>query len=77
MRKGPTVQLPDKATMTVAEAAALLRVDKGAAYAAVRRGELPAIRVGRAIRIPTAKLADLLGIPHRDVDPEEARRPAD
>ncbi|MEV4182230.1 helix-turn-helix domain-containing protein [Streptosporangium canum] len=35
-----------------------------AAYDAIRRGELPAIRVGRAIRIPTAKLADLLGLPH-------------
>lgn len=50
--------------MTVAETALLLGVHRDAAYDAIHRGELPAIRVGRAIRIPTAKLADLLGLPH-------------
>lgn len=58
-----TVELPDRATMTVAETAAVLGVHRDAAYDAVARGDLPAIRVGRAIRIPTAKLAELLGLP--------------
>jgi excisionase family DNA binding protein len=39
-------------TMTVDELAALLRVDRKSAYAAIQRDEIPGvIRVGRAIRI--------------------------
>ncbi|MGV9779174.1 helix-turn-helix domain-containing protein [Streptosporangium sp. NPDC003464] len=52
-----TAALPDRATMTVAETALALGVHRDAAYDAVHRGDLPAIRV------PTAKLADLLGLP--------------
>ncbi|MER5623974.1 helix-turn-helix domain-containing protein [Streptosporangium sp. NPDC002544] len=55
--------LPDRATMTVAETALVLGVHRDAAYDAVHRGDLPSIRVGRKILIPTAKLADLLGLP--------------
>ncbi|MFD8533899.1 helix-turn-helix domain-containing protein [Streptosporangium canum] len=72
-----TAALPDRATMTVAEAALLLGVHRDAAYDAVHRGELPAIRVGRAIRIPTAKLADLLGIPrHTTTDASDTMEAA-
>ncbi|MEV7011926.1 helix-turn-helix domain-containing protein [Streptosporangium sp. NPDC051022] len=54
--------LPDRATMTVTEAAEVLGVHRDAAYDAVHRGDIPSFRVGRAIRIPTAKLAALLGL---------------
>ncbi|MBG0818353.1 helix-turn-helix domain-containing protein [Planomonospora sp. ID82291] len=49
--------------MSVAEAAAVLGVHRDAAYAAVHRGEIPHIRIGRLIRVPTAALAALLGLP--------------
>ncbi|TMR90048.1 helix-turn-helix domain-containing protein [Nonomuraea basaltis] len=56
--------------MSVSEAAALLDLHRDAAYDAVRRGDLPSIRIGRKILIPTAKLASMLGLSYV---PEEAR----
>jgi excisionase family DNA binding protein len=54
-------------TMTVEQAAELLGLGRSSAYEAVRRGELPALRFGRALRVPTARLRVLLGI---DPEPE-------
>lgn len=47
--------------LTVAEAAALLRIGRAAAYQGVRDGTIPSIRLGRTIRVPRAKLLELLG----------------
>lgn len=49
------------AVLTVEEAARLLRVSRGSAYEAVRSGAIPALRVGRTIRIPRRGLLELLG----------------
>jgi excisionase family DNA binding protein len=49
-------------TLTVEEAARLLGVSRGVGYEAARTGELPTIRLGRRIVVPTAKLLALLGI---------------
>jgi excisionase family DNA binding protein len=55
-------------TITVEEAAALLRIGRNLAYEAVRRGELPAIRVGRRLLVPRQALERLLeGIGTRDI----------
>jgi excisionase family DNA binding protein len=54
----PLAQLPE--VLKVREAAAILRVGRNQLYAAIARGELPAVRIGRTIRIPTAALTDLL-----------------
>lgn len=48
-------------TMTVEETARALSIGRTAAYEAVRRGELPTIRVGRRLLVPTARLRRLLG----------------
>jgi excisionase family DNA binding protein len=48
------------AVLTVEEAARLLRIGRSAAYAAVRRGELPAVRIGRALRVPRRALDVML-----------------
>jgi len=53
--------------MTVEEAGDLLGLGRSSAYEAVRRGEIPTIRFGRLIRVPTASLRRLVGI---DPDPE-------
>lgn len=50
-----------RVTMTVEEAAALLGISRSAAYRAVAVGQLPAIRMGRRLLVPTAKLEVLLG----------------
>ena len=38
--------------MTVPEAAAFLRISPDLAYELIRRKELPAVRLGRVIRVP-------------------------
>jgi excisionase family DNA binding protein len=49
------------ATMTITEVAALLGISRSAAYRAVARGEIPTIRIGRRLLVPTAKLYAMLG----------------
>ena len=49
-----------RATYTVTEAARLLGVSRNSAYEAVRRGEIPTIRIGRRILVPRRQLAELL-----------------
>lgn len=55
------MNLLDKPVLTVEEAGKVLRISRDAAYAAVHRGEIPIIRIGRTMRVPTAKLRELLG----------------
>jgi len=47
-------------TLTVPEAARLLGISRALAYDAVRRGELPSIRVGRRIVISRVALERIL-----------------
>jgi excisionase family DNA binding protein len=50
----------ERLTLTVEETARLLGISRNAAYEAVRRGELPSLKIGRRILIPRSRLADLL-----------------
>lgn len=52
-------------TMTIEEAAALLGISRSSAYAAARRGEIPALRIGNRWIVPTAALRRKL-----ELDPE-------
>jgi excisionase family DNA binding protein len=52
--------------LTVEEAASVLRLGRTAAYAAVRRGDIPTVRVGKSLRVPRQKLAELLGEPNEN-----------
>lgn len=55
--------MPDRpATLTVAETAELLGISLRAAYRAIENGHIPAIRLGRRIRVPTVPLEHLLGL---------------
>jgi excisionase family DNA binding protein len=38
--------------MTLAEVASLLRISRGSAYEAAKRGEIPTIRIGRRLLVP-------------------------
>jgi len=51
-------ELPD--VMTVAEAAAFLRLGRNTVYEAVRRNELPSVRVGRRLLVPRVGLERFL-----------------
>src|SRR5262245_2950692 len=54
--------LRDKLTVTVEDAAALLGMSRNGAYDAVKANQIPHIRIGRCIRIPSAALRCLLKI---------------
>jgi excisionase family DNA binding protein len=47
--------------LTVEEAAVILRLSRGTAYEAVRRGDIPTIRIGRRLLVPRARLMAMLG----------------
>ena len=51
------------ATVSVDEAARLLGVSRSAAYRAAAAGDIPTLRLGRRLYVPTARLLELLGIP--------------
>jgi excisionase family DNA binding protein len=46
--------LPD--VLTVDETAKFLRISRGLAFAGVRRGDIPAVRVGRRLLVPRNRL---------------------
>jgi excisionase family DNA binding protein len=48
------------AVLTVEEAAALLRISRQSAYAAVKAGELPTVKIGRRLLVPRHRLEQLL-----------------
>jgi excisionase family DNA binding protein len=47
-------------TLTVEEAGRLLGISRGRAYEAVRTGEIPSVRLGRRLLVPTAQLRRML-----------------
>jgi len=56
---------PVRATLTIPEAAHILGISRSTAYELARTGELPVLRLGRRLVIPTNALDRLLG----SVDP--------
>jgi excisionase family DNA binding protein len=71
-RPNPGGSLAQLEVLKVREAAAILRVGHNQLYQSVARGELPAVRIGRTIRIPKAALADLLTTVPEPVAPAAA-----
>ncbi len=56
------------ATISLEQAGEILGVSRRTAYRAAARGQIPTIRLGRRIFVPTARLLDLLGLSLEDVD---------
>lgn len=48
------------ATYSLDEAAAIVGLPRSTTYDAIRRGDLPSIRIGRRLRVPAAQLWRLL-----------------
>ena len=59
-------QLPP--TITIDQVAELVGISRGAAYRAVHRGEIPSLRIGRRLVVPSARLLDMLGLHVTDTD---------
>ena len=51
-----------RATITVEEAARILGISRGSAYEAVRRGDIPTIRIGKRLIVPVAALERMLSV---------------
>jgi len=49
-------------TISVELAGQLLGMSRPSAYAAVQRGDIPSIKIGRRRIVPTAKLLGMLGL---------------
>ncbi len=63
-------------TLTVPEAGRLLGLGRQASYEAVRRGELPVLRIGRRLLVPAPALDRLLGGEASSPSPIDAKAPA-
>ena len=71
--------MTSRLTLTVDEAAELLGLSRGGAYAACAAGEIPTVRLGRRILVPRARLLALLGETSNSDEAEggeRIRRPA-
>ena len=51
---------PEGRVRTLSEVAALLRISRGSAYEAAKRKEIPTIRIGRRLLVPSDALERLL-----------------
>lgn len=49
-------------TLTVEQAGRALGIGRNAAYAAAKRGDIPTVKIGGAIRVPTAPVRRMLGL---------------
>lgn len=54
------------ATLSVPEAGRVLSLGRNASYAAAKRGELPVLKIGGKLRVPTHLLAEMLNAPTID-----------
>jgi hypothetical protein len=52
-------------TVTVPEAGRICGISRNAAYRAAATGELPTIRIGRRLLVPTVQLLRMLGVEDR------------
>lgn len=55
--KSKTSEWRDRETVSVPEAGQILGIGRGAAYQAASRGDLPVIKVGGRLLVPTRALA--------------------
>lgn len=62
-------------TLRIADAAKILGIGRTAAYAAIKRGEIPSIRIGGIILVPKPALDKMLGsVPENPNKAEEIER---
>jgi excisionase family DNA binding protein len=66
----------DEPVLTVERAGAFLGLSRSASYNAVHRGEIPSLKIGRRIVMPTAQLRALLGIAEATPSVDQSASPA-
>jgi excisionase family DNA binding protein len=58
----------DRPTLRVEEVAAILQISRSTAFECCARGEIPTLRFGRRIAVPTAALRRMLGLDGEGAD---------
>lgn len=71
-----TNELNDVHLLTVPEAAKFLRIGRNLAYELVARGDIPAVRLGRVIRVPRAGLEQWLELQSVSDERQKHGRPS-
>jgi len=69
--------LHQRKTLSVEEAAAALGIGRTLCYEAVRRGDIPTIRIGRRLLVPQAGLNQLLSTTGTDGDRYPVEHPGE
>ena len=64
--------VPDKLVLTVKEVTKILGIGRNGAYAAIKRGDIPSIKIGRRILVPTASVRAMLRSPLPPSSPAES-----
>ncbi len=52
--------MSEQHVLTVEEAAKILRISRNSAYEAVKRGDIPSVRIGRRVLVPRTSLEKML-----------------
>ena len=60
IRMNEKAEITSGKTMSVPEAGKELGLSRNASYAAARRGEIPVLRFGKKLRVPTARFERML-----------------
>ncbi len=60
-KENPVDLLSTRPTVSVTEAAVILSISRGQAYAMANRGDLRVLRIGTRLVIPTDQLRQLIG----------------
>ncbi len=61
VKENPVDLLSTRPTVSVTEAAVILSISRGQAYAMANRGDLRVLRIGTRLVIPTDQLRQLIG----------------
>ena len=56
------IEIPDTPTISVPKAGEIIGVGRDAAYKAAALGEIPTVKIGRYMRVPTQLLRKMLGL---------------
>jgi excisionase family DNA binding protein len=63
--------MDERLTLSVEEAGRLLGISRGLAYALVRQGEIPSLRLGRRLVVPRKALQAMLDVDRSEAPPVE------
>ena len=71
--RGGKMEAEARKVVSVTEAASMLGIGRNLCYEAIRRGEIPAIRIGKRLLVPMVALERLLAMDKEDLSNDQPR----